>query len=75
MSNTKVQLRRTSVPGKIPTVEQLVDGEVAINTHDGKMFFRRDANGVLSIVEVGVDAAVQNVLYVSKSGNDNSNDG
>lgn len=75
MSNTKVQLRRTSVPGKIPTVEQLVDGEIAINTHDGKMFFRRDANGVLSIVEVGVDAAVQNVLYVSKSGNDNSNDG
>lgn len=75
MSNTVVQLKRTSVPGKIPTVEQLVDGEVAINTHDGKMFFRRDANGTLSIVEVGVDASVANVLYVSKSGNDTVNNG
>lgn len=75
MSNTVVQLRRTNVPGKIPTVEQLVDGEVAINTHDGKMFFKRDANGTLSIVEVGVDASVANVLYVSKSGNDSANDG
>lgn len=75
MSNTVVQLRRTNIPGKIPTVEQLVDGEVAINTHDGKMFFRRDANGTLSIVEVGVDASVANVLYVSKSGNDTANDG
>lgn len=28
-SNTVVQLRRSNVPGKIPTVEQLVDGEIA----------------------------------------------
>lgn len=75
MSNTRIQVRRTSVPGKVPTVDQLVDGELAINTHDGKMFFRRDANGTLSIVEVGVDASVANVLYVSKSGNDTANDG
>lgn len=74
-SNTLVQLRRTDVPGKVPTTEQLVDGEVAINVHDGKMFFRRNANGNYSIVEVGVDASVQNVLYVSKSGNDIINDG
>jgi hypothetical protein len=75
MSNTVVQLKRTNVPGKVPTTSQLIDGEVAINTHDGKMFFRRDANGTLSIVEVGVDASVANVLYVSKSGDDTANDG
>lgn len=74
-TNTLIQLRRTNVPNKVPTVEQLTDGEVAINTHDGKMFFRRNANGTLSIVEVGVDASVANVLYVSKSGNDTANDG
>lgn len=74
-SNTTIQHRRTSIPGKIPTVNQLADGEIAINTHDGKMFFRRDTNGTFSIVEVGVQAAVQNVLYVSKSGNDTTNDG
>lgn len=70
VDNTAIQLRRSNIPGKIPTVEQLLDGELAINTHDGKLFFRRDANGVMSIVEVGVDSSVQNVLYVSKSGND-----
>lgn len=74
-ANTQIQLRRTSVPGKVPTVNQLLDGEVAVNTHDGRMFFRKNANGAFSIVEVGVDASVQNVLYVSKSGNDTSNDG
>lgn len=74
-SNTKVQLKRTTIPGRVPTVEQLVDGELAINVHDGKMYFRRDANGTLSIVEVGVDASVANVLYVSKSGSDTANDG
>jgi hypothetical protein len=74
-SNTLVQLKRTDIPGRVPTVNQLADGEVAINTHDGKMFFRRNANGTYSIVEVGVDASVQNVLYVSKSGNDTLNDG
>lgn len=74
-NNTTVQLRRSDIPGKIPTVEQLLDGEVAINTHDGKMFFRRNANGNMSIVEVGIDAAVENVLYVSKSGNDTVYDG
>lgn len=74
MSNTVVQLKRTNVPGKIPTVEQLTDGELAINTHDGKLYFRKDANGVLSITEVGIRSSVQNVLYVSKSGND-GNDG
>lgn len=70
MSNTAIQVKRSSIPGKVPTVNQLTDGEIAINTHDGKMFFRKDANGTMSIVEVGVDVSVANVLYVSKSGND-----
>lgn len=74
MSNTAIQHKRTSVPGKVPTVGQLVDGEIAINTHDGRMYIRKDANGTMSIVEVGVDVVVDNVVYVSKSGDD-SNDG
>lgn len=73
-SNTVIQHRRSTIPGKIPTIGQLADGEIAINTHDGKMFFKRDVNGTFSIVEVGVDASSPNVLYVSKSGN-NANDG
>lgn len=72
--STSIKLRRSAVPGKIPTVGQLELGEVAINTHDGKMFFKRDANGAISVVELGVKDAAENVLYVSKAGSDD-NDG
>lgn len=76
-SNTAIQHKRSSVPGKIPTVNQLVDGELSVNTHDGRIYFRKNANGVMSIVEATNSAAavgVDNVLYVSKSGS-NSNNG
>ena len=71
-----VKLKRSAVPGRVPTTGQLELGEVAINTHDGKMYLKKDANGAVSVIEVGgipADSAT-NVLYVSKSGND-SNDG
>jgi hypothetical protein len=74
MSDSIIKLKRSSVPGKIPTTEQLNLGEVAINTHDGKMFFKRDANGAISIAELGLKDSAENVLYVSKSGSDD-NDG
>ena len=74
MSASTIKLRRSSVAGNKPTVDQLALGEVAINTHDGAMFFKRDKNGELSIVELGGSAVAENVFYVSKSGDD-SNDG
>jgi hypothetical protein len=69
-----IKLRRSSTPGSVPTVAQLELGEVAINTHDGKMFFKRDQAGQLSIIEVG-GGAVDNVLYVSENGDDVLNSG
>lgn len=69
-----IKLRRSSVAGNKPTVNQLDLGEVAINTHDGTMFFKRDKKGELQIVELGGSAVAENVFYVSKSGDD-SNDG
>jgi hypothetical protein len=36
------------------------------------MFFKRDANGSISIVELGIKDAADNVLYVSKNGSDNN---
>lgn len=43
MTDTLIKLRRSAVPGKIPSDAQLQLGEVAINTFDGKMFFKRSA--------------------------------
>ena len=47
-----VQLKRSSVPGKVPTTSDLALGEIAINTYDGKVFTKKD-NGTPSIVEIG----------------------
>lgn len=71
---SKIQLKRSSVEGKIPTSSDLSLGEVAINTHDGKMFFKQDENGNITIRQVGMPDVADNVLYVSKNGNDD-NDG
>lgn len=73
-SKSSIRLRRSSVPGRIPSTNNLDLGEVAINTHDGKMFFKQDANGVVSIVEIAKRDEVAKVLYVSESGDDD-NDG
>jgi len=69
-----IKLRRSATTGAIPSTAQLELGEVAINTHDGKMLFKRDASGNLSIREVGLADRADNVFYVSESGND-ANDG
>jgi len=67
-----IKHKRSSTQGSRPTTSDLSLGEIAINTHDGKMFFKRDAAGSLSIVEVGLDQSAVGVYYVSKSGSDSS---
>jgi hypothetical protein len=52
MSTTNIKLRRSAVPGKIPTVGQLDLGEVAINTYDGKIFIKKD-DGAESVITLG----------------------
>ena len=46
-----IKMRRSAVPGKVPTTSQLELGELAVNTHDGKMFFKRNINGTETIVD------------------------
>jgi hypothetical protein len=52
MTNTTIKLKRSSVPGKIPEVQNLDLGELAINTNDGKIFIKKN-DGVESIIEIG----------------------
>jgi hypothetical protein len=37
----KIELKRSSVPGKIPSVSDLALGELGINTYDGKVFLKQ----------------------------------
>lgn len=53
MASPKIRIKRTAVPGKFPTIEQLDLGELAINTFEGKLFLKKNENGTESIVDVG----------------------
>jgi|Laugresu1bdmlbsd_1035121.scaffolds.fasta_scaffold00016_12 hypothetical protein len=66
-----IRIKRSSVPGKRPSVEQLPSGELALNTYDAELFVRRDRSGIgTDVVRVGAGATVTNILYVTKDGSD-----
>lgn len=45
-----IKSKRSAIPGRVPTVDQLQLGELALNTYDGRLFLKKSANGVESIV-------------------------
>ena len=47
-----IKLKRSSVQNNVPSTSDLELGELAINTHDGKLFIKKD-DGSASIVQVG----------------------
>ena len=47
-----VKLKRSAVPGKIPLTSSLELGEVALNTHDGCIYLKRDGINGQEIVKI-----------------------
>ena len=69
----KIELKRSAVPGKIPTTSSLELGEVAINTYDGKLFFKQDVSGTESIIEVAsTSGSVLSASYANYANQANS---
>ena len=52
MSINKLQLKRSAVVGKIPNTASLDLGELAINTVDGKIYFKQETGSIQRIVEL-----------------------
>ena len=73
---TPIRIKRSAVPGKRPTVDQLQVGELALNTYDAELVTLRDRfaqTGIATeVVRVGAGATVTNVIYVTNDGNDNN---
>jgi hypothetical protein len=71
-----IKIKRSAVPGKKPTAEQLPLGELALNTVEGELFVRREresATGIITdIVNVGSGATVTNILYVTQDAHDSN---
>ena len=71
MAASIIKLKRSSVPGKKPTVNDLPLGELGLNTYDGEIYVRRERSGIgTDITRVSAGATVTNILYVTKDGND-----
>jgi hypothetical protein len=47
-----IELKRSSVPGKVPTTTELALGELAINTYDGKLYLKKNVNGSETVVDI-----------------------
>lgn len=45
-----MKMKRSAVPGKVPTTADLDLGEIAINTYDGKVYMKKNVSGVETIV-------------------------
>jgi hypothetical protein len=66
-----IRIKRSSVPGKKPTVNDLPLGELGLNTYDADLYARRERTGIgTDIVRLGAGATVTNILYVTQDGSD-----
>jgi len=62
MSNTIIELRHSYVTGNVPS--SLANGEIAINTYDGKLFYRGGVSNTIQRIEryegpAGLDTEIQ----------------
>ncbi len=71
MTAPRIKIKRSAVPGKKPTVDQLPLGELALNTNDAELYISRERAGIgTDIVRIGAGATVTNILYVTEDGSD-----
>ena len=63
----KVVLKRSAVTGRNPTTSDLALGELAINTYDGNLFFKKD-DGTASILSVATLTGTQTLSNKTLSG-------
>jgi len=64
---TPIQLYRTATASAAPSAGNLNDGELALNTNDGKLFFK-NSSGVVTVL-ADVTPAPGGVSYVAKTAN------
>ena len=72
---TPIRIKRSAVPGKRPTTDQLQLGELALNFYDGKIFFNQQQNNTgigTRLVEIGAGSVSTpgKTLFVTNEGND-----
>lgn len=65
----KIELKRSAVPGKVPSVNQLDLGELAINTYDGKVYLKQDTGVTQSVIELAsASGSIYSASYADFAG-------
>jgi len=75
MGISTIRLKRSFSQGSQPTIEQLTDGELAINHFDGTVFVKQDTQGVginTRVVQVGAGKSIGRTFFVIQQGDDNN---
>lgn len=69
--STRIQLKRSDVPGAIPLPSDLLSAELAYNTYDGILYGKREQPGVSTdvVINIAAGSSIPNYLYVTPSGN------
>ena len=49
-----IELKRSNVPGKVPSTSSLALGELALNTFDGKVFLKKDNGNFLLVIALHI---------------------
>jgi hypothetical protein len=49
-NGSKIKIRRSATGGSVPSTTNLADGELALNTYDGKLFFKKTVGITESII-------------------------
>jgi len=49
----KIQLRRSAIAGKVPTITDLEEGELALNTADGIIYYKNSGGTISSLSSGG----------------------
>jgi len=52
-----IRLKRSAVPNRVPSTDQLELGELALNTYDGKLYLKQNINGSEAVIDVGFSAS------------------
>jgi len=67
-----ISLRNSNISGSVPSLKSLSKGEIAINTYDGRAFFKKIRGKTESLVTIGgidnLDGTKNYLLYTNESG-------
>ncbi len=65
-----ILLKRSDVPGKIPATSDIILGELAVNTNDGKLYLKKEDNSIVAITPI--EPQIFNTASYNISSNQNN---